>query len=151
MLGADAKRLEFGKELGAFLGFALLTFARLDDVEIEFGVGIDQRGSFRIAVRFFDRDEVDVGGAGAGIDVALVSGAGAFGIEGAPLGVGEVEVFDGFEEAEVLLHIGEGTALLEGLEDAGFDGGSDGAEEGVGALLVADVGRGGDLGEDGQR
>ena len=67
---------------------------------------------------------------------------------GAELGVGEVKIFGGFEEAEVAGHVGQCFAVAEILEDAGLDGGADGAEEGVGVLLVADVGGGGELGEE---
>lgn len=99
---------------------------------------------------FFDRDEIDFGSAGAEVDVALVSGARAFGIGGAPLGVGEVKVFGGFKKAEVLFHISEGAAGAEAFENAGLGGGADGAKEGVGMLFVLDVDGGGELGEDGQ-
>ena len=82
--------------------------------------------------------------------VVLVSGAGGFGIEGAPFCIGEVDPLDDFEEAKILFHIGQGAAGPEALENAGLDGGADGAEKGVGMLLVADIGGGSGLGEDGE-
>src|SRR5687768_2848352 len=92
---------------------------------------------------------VGVGIFGAEADVVFVVGAGGFGMFGAEFCVGEVEVFGGPEKFEVVMHIGQGASGAEVFEDAGLDGGADGAEEGVGVLLVADVGGGGDLGEDG--
>ena len=98
---------------------------------------------------FVGREEIGVGSFGAVLDVIFVRSAGGFGMFGAEVGVGEVKAFGGAEEFEIVLHIGESAAGIEVFEDAGLDGGADGAEEGIGLLFVPDVGGGGDLREEG--
>ena len=98
---------------------------------------------------FVGREEVGVGGFGTVLDVIFVRSAGGFGMFGAEAGIGKVEGFGSAEEFKIVLHIGEGTAGVQVFEDAGLDGGADGAEEGVGLLFVTDVCGGGELGEEG--
>ena len=98
---------------------------------------------------FVGREEIGVGSFGAVLDVIFVRSAGGFGMFGAEVSVGEVKAFGGAEEFEIVLQVGESAAGIEVFEDAGLDGGADGAEEGVGLLFVTDVGGGGELGEEG--
>lgn len=144
VVAVEAGLLEDGE------GF-LLALAGLEDVAIEVReIGeLGRIGVVRIGLGWIEGKEIEVRSVGATLDEALVGGAGGFGVGGAEFGIGEVKAFGGAEESEIFFHVGEGAAAAEVFEDACFDGGADRAEEGIGVLFVADVGGGGDLGEDG--
>jgi hypothetical protein len=95
----------------------------------------------------FEGNEVDIRGLGTVFDVLLVSGAGGFGMGGAPFGVVEIEGLGGLKELEIFFEVGEGFASIEVFEDAGFDRSADRAEESSGVLLVTDIRGGGVLGK----
>ena len=124
----------------------LLAFAFFLNIAFEVGEVV-KRVWVGIGRSFVGGEEVGVGSFGAVLDVIFVGGAGGLWMFGAEVGVGEVKGFGGAEEFEIVLHIGEGAAGVEVFEDAGLDGGADGAEEGVGLLFVTDVGGGGELGK----
>ena len=93
-------------------------------------------------------NEVEVGCFSAALDMVFIGGAGGFGMFGAEFGIREVEVLGGFEEAEILFHVGKRPAFLELLKDVRLDGGTNGAEKRIGILFVTNVGGGGELGEE---
>ena len=124
----------------------LLALAFFLDVAVEVGGVVEWVWVDR---SFVGGEEIGVGSFGAVLDVIFVGGAGGFGMNGAEVGVGEIERLGDAEEFEIVLQVDEGAAGTDVFEDAGLDGGANGAEEGVGLLFVTDVGGGGELGEQG--
>ena len=155
----DAGGINFAEWLGEVLrgqagdlkGSECLLAPLTDLFKVVVELGEVGRDGGEIGLRVVGAHEIGFGRVGATLKVGFEGGVGEFGMLGAEFGIGEIEVFGGAEEAEIRGHFGERFAVAEVLEDAGLDAGADGTEEGIGIEFVADVGGGGDLGEDGLR